>query len=160
LDVLDSALRLRSERGLLARVLDERDVAIPHYSVAAELSPKDAELRFNLGEALHQAGRVDDAIDSYREALELDAKLNVARVIGPVTHFTVTVKPVADGVPVALQHLVGKRWKTVEKGLTSDGEFTWTVGVPPDTTSKWRAFVRGSANYGESTSKAVRVVGP
>jgi hypothetical protein len=87
-------------------------------------------------------------------------KLNVVRVIGPVTHFTVTVKPVADGVPVALQHLVGKRWKTVEKGLTSDGEFTWTVGVPPDTTSKWRVFVRGSAKYGESTSKAVRVVGP
>ncbi len=31
---------LRAERGLLARVLDERDVAISQYSVAAELSPE------------------------------------------------------------------------------------------------------------------------
>lgn len=45
--VLDTAIAafpeestLRAERGLLARVLDERDVAISQYAVAVELSPR------------------------------------------------------------------------------------------------------------------------
>ena len=38
-------------------------------------------------------------------------KLAAARVIGPVYHFNATVRPAADGIPVVLQQLVGKRWK-------------------------------------------------
>src|SRR5688572_18628623 len=49
---LPEDLSLRSERGLLARLLLDRDAAIEHYTVAAQLAPKDAEVRFNLGEAL------------------------------------------------------------------------------------------------------------
>ena len=60
--------------------MDENDVAISQYSVAAELAPKDAELQFNLGEALQRAGRTDDAIGSYEDALKLDDKLTAARV--------------------------------------------------------------------------------
>jgi hypothetical protein len=86
--------------------------------------------------------------------------LKAVRVIGPVNHFTVKVKPAVDGMPVVLQRLVGKRWKSVEKDLTVDGEFTWTVGVPGNVASKWRAFVRGSTKYGASTSKVVRVIDP
>jgi hypothetical protein len=86
--------------------------------------------------------------------------LTAQRVLGPVNHFTVKVKPAVDGIPVVLQRLVGKRWRNVEKDLTSDGEFTWTVGVPGNVASKWRAFVRGSSKYGESTSKIVRVIDP
>ena len=79
--------------------------------------------------------------------------LTAVRVIGPVNHFTVKVQPAVDGMPVVLQRLVGKKWKTVEKDLTDDGEFTLTVEVPANAASKWRLFVRGSKKYGESTSK-------
>ena len=51
-------------------------------------------------------------------------KLTAVRVIGPVYHFNATVMPAVDGMPVVLQRLVGKRWKTIEKDLTDDGEFT------------------------------------
>src|SRR6516225_9617390 len=77
--ILDEAIALvpydaalRAERGLLARSLDQTDVAIEQYSKAVELSPSDPELRFNLGEALHKRGKLDAAIASYREALRLN----------------------------------------------------------------------------------------
>ena len=86
--------------------------------------------------------------------------LGATRVMGPVNHFTVRVRPALDGIPVVLQQLVGKRWKKVEKDLTEAGRFTWTVGVPGDVASKWRVFVRASSKYGESTSKAITVIDP
>jgi len=72
--------QLRAERGLLARALDETDIAIDHYLKAVELSPRDPELHFNLGEALQKRGRVDPAIDEYRKALELNPELVAAEV--------------------------------------------------------------------------------
>jgi len=72
--------QLHAERGLLARALDETDIAIDHYLRAVELSPRDAELHFNLGEALQKRGRVDPAIDEYRTALELNPELASAEV--------------------------------------------------------------------------------
>jgi len=71
---------LRSERGLLARWLNDNDGAIDAYRKAVELAPKDAELRFNLGEALHKRGKLDPAIASYREALNLNPELAAAQV--------------------------------------------------------------------------------
>jgi tetratricopeptide (TPR) repeat protein len=70
----------RSERALLARLSNDHAAAVEHYAKAAELSPKDAEVRFNLGEALHAAGKTDDAVARYREALALDPNLTSARV--------------------------------------------------------------------------------
>ncbi len=49
-------------------------------------------------------------------------KLTAVRVIGPVYHFNAKVVPAADGIPIVLQRLVGKRWKKVEKDLTEGGE--------------------------------------
>ena len=43
-------------------------------------------------------------------------KLTAARVIGPVYHFNATVVPAADGIPIVLQRLVGKRWKKDREG--------------------------------------------
>ncbi len=85
-------------------------------------------------------------------------KLTAVRVIGPVYHFNATVLPAADGIPIVLQRLVGKRWKRIEKDLTEDGELIFNAEIPANAASKWRLFVRGSKKYGESTSKAVRVI--
>ena len=85
-------------------------------------------------------------------------KLKAVRVIGPVYHFNATVLPAADGIPIVLQRLVGKRWKRIEKDMTEDGELIFNAEIPANTASKWRLFVRGSTKYGESTSKAVRVI--
>ena len=87
-------------------------------------------------------------------------KLTAERLVGPVYHFTATVQPAVDGIPVVLQRLVGKRWKKIEKGFTDDGELIFNAAIPCDVASRWRLFVRGSKKYGASTSKILRVVGP
>jgi hypothetical protein len=87
-------------------------------------------------------------------------KLTAERLLGPMYHFIATVKPAADGIPIVLQRLVGNRWKKIEKDVTEDGQLTFTVPIPGDVGSRWRLYVRGSARYGESTSKYVRVVDP
>ena len=87
-------------------------------------------------------------------------KLKAGRLVGAVYQFVATVKPAADGIPVVLQRLVGKKWKKIDKNVTDDGLADFTVGIPADVASKWRLFVRGSRNYGESTSSVVRVVDP
>ena len=87
-ELLDAAIlslpeepSLRAERGLLARALDETDVAIEQYTKAVELSPQDAELHFNLGEALQQEGHaLDDAIVAVPEGAGAQADLNAAQV--------------------------------------------------------------------------------
>ena len=84
--------------------------------------------------------------------------LKAARVIGPVYHFNATVQPAADGIPIVLQRLVGKRWKRIEKDVTEDGELIFNAEIPANAASKWRLFVRASSKYGESTSKTVRVI--
>ena len=56
------------------------------------------------GVATAQSASVDVVV---APALELTA----VRVIGPVYHFNATVQPAADGMPIVLQRLVGKRWK-------------------------------------------------
>ena len=84
--------------------------------------------------------------------------LTAVRVIGPVNHFNAKVKPAADGMPVVLQRLVGKKWKRIEKDLTDDGEFILTSGSRRTRPRSGGLFVRGSTKYGESTSKAVRVI--
>ena len=86
--------------------------------------------------------------------------LTVLPRLGFVNTFTVHAKPALEGMPVVLQRLDGNKWKTVEKDLTSEGECSWTVAVPKYATSKWRAFVRGSKKYGESSSKVLRVTEP
>ncbi len=87
-------------------------------------------------------------------------KLTAAQVIGPVYHFSAKATPAADGIPIVLQRLVGKKWKKIEKSLTQGGEITFTATLPTDVASKWRLFVRGSKKYGESTSKTVTAVEP
>jgi hypothetical protein len=87
-------------------------------------------------------------------------KLTAAQVIGPVYHFIAKVAPAADGIPIVLQRLVGKKWKKVEKGLSRGSELVFNAVLPTDVASKWRLFVRGSKKYGESTSKTVTVIEP
>ncbi len=84
--------------------------------------------------------------------------LEAVRVIGPVYHFNATVRPAADGIPVVLQKLVGKRWKNMGKDFTEDGEIIFNAEIPSDVASRWRLFVRGSSKYGEAASKVVRVI--
>lgn len=72
---------LKAERGLLARSMGETDAAIEYYGKAVELSPKDAELHFNYGEALQaKPSRRDEAIAQYKLALDLKPTLTSATV--------------------------------------------------------------------------------
>jgi len=72
---------LHAARAQLARSVDDTDTAITHYRKAVELSPNDAELVFNLGEALHKSRKnLDEAIATYRKALAMDAELTDAKV--------------------------------------------------------------------------------
>jgi tetratricopeptide (TPR) repeat protein len=71
---------LHAERALLARGTDDTATAVKEYRRAVELSAKDAELVFNLGEAVYTSGKLDDAIALFRQALELDKDLSQARV--------------------------------------------------------------------------------
>src|SRR5262249_53143243 len=49
--------------------------AIACYRKAIALDPKDARAHYNLGNALADKGRLDEAIAAYKKAIELDPKL-------------------------------------------------------------------------------------
>ena len=81
-------------------------------------------------------------------------KVTAVRVIGPVYHFTATVRPAVDGMPVVLQHLVGKRWKRIEKGLTDDGETHLAASGSRRTWPRSGGCSSAdSTKYGESTRR-------
>ncbi len=72
---------LRAQRGQLARSLEDFESAVLHYKKAVELSPADAQLTYNLAEALHFSSRPRaDAIAMYLKALELNPRLVEAKV--------------------------------------------------------------------------------
>ena len=59
-------------------------------------------------------------------------KLKAGRLVGAVYQFIASVRPAADGIPVVLQRLVGKKWKKIDKNVTDDGLADFTVGIPAD----------------------------
>jgi serine/threonine-protein kinase len=65
---LGEAANLGHQRG-------EYALAVRANRLAIELEPKTARLHLNLGIALEQLGRLDDAIASYQRAVELDPKV-------------------------------------------------------------------------------------
>jgi tetratricopeptide (TPR) repeat protein len=75
--------RNASANGGLARVEFERGryvIAIRHASRAVRSSPRDAELRILLGDALYKSYRYAEARDQYRKAKELGHREAAARV--------------------------------------------------------------------------------
>ena len=59
----------------------------PAFHKAIELDPKYAEAHYNLGNALHHQGKLDEAIACYRKAIELDPKYANAHVnLGNALH--------------------------------------------------------------------------
>ena len=80
-------------------------------------------------------------------------KLKAVRVIGPVNHFNVTVQPAADGMPIVLQRLVGKRWKN-DRERPDRGRRAHLQRRDPGERRLEVADVRPRVHkYGESTSK-------
>jgi tetratricopeptide (TPR) repeat protein len=59
---------------ILCDVKRDYDGAIACFRQAIVLNPKDANLHFNLGNALDHKGKVDEAVASFRQALALDPK--------------------------------------------------------------------------------------
>ena len=63
--------------------------AAGHFTEALALNPRSAEAAFGLGVACHQAGRLGDAIKSYRAAIDAglryrDAHYNLARALAAI----------------------------------------------------------------------------
>src|SRR4051812_35946623 len=58
--------------GVLAHQVGRHDVAIDYIGRAAALRPLVAEYHNNLGEAYRALGQLNDAVSSYRRAIELD----------------------------------------------------------------------------------------
>jgi predicted O-linked N-acetylglucosamine transferase (SPINDLY family) len=61
---------------MLARLqlqLDQGREAVRSASIAVRLAPQRADYRYSLGRALKASGRIDEAIEQYRQAIHLDA---------------------------------------------------------------------------------------
>lgn len=67
-----------SQLGAIYTRAGKSDQAVELLEVARQASPKDPEIRTNLGVALRAAGRLDDAITAWRTAIILDPYDDVA----------------------------------------------------------------------------------
>ncbi|MEO8303863.1 MAG: glycosyltransferase [Betaproteobacteria bacterium] len=65
--------------GTLAALRGEFAQASAHFALAARESPADADVHFNLAQALEREGRAADAASAYRRVLELDPAHSHAR---------------------------------------------------------------------------------
>lgn len=76
--------------------------------------------------------------------------------IATVWVFSASAKPAVDGIRIQLQRLVGKKWTKVERAVTKQGVFEFTLSVPAGS-SKWRLVSLASSSYAASVSKVQAV---
>jgi hypothetical protein len=93
--------------------LNQLQQAVESLQKAAALAPQSAPMRFNLGMALEKAGRRDDAVAAYQQALGLDGAYERARqaltrlgvapsaAAAPVSTPAAPPNPVASPAPAA-----------------------------------------------------------
>jgi len=97
--------------------LQGRD-AVAILSRAAELSPEDAEAHNNLGVALYETGRVEDAIRAYRAALKIRPKY--ASPYGNLGNALARAGRIAEAVPCYRRALeLNPRFAEAHTGLGS-----------------------------------------
>ncbi len=66
--------------GLTGHRVRDLGFAMEYFERSIEARPKDAVFHNNLGSVLVQAGRTEEATAFFRKALEIDPKLNIARI--------------------------------------------------------------------------------
>jgi len=83
---LNEALRVDSgnaeawyQRGLLYMEWERIDAAIADFQKAAKANPTHLQSRLHIAASLHGAGRWEEAVDAWKEVLELEPENNVAR---------------------------------------------------------------------------------
>ncbi|MCZ6596373.1 MAG: tetratricopeptide repeat protein [Planctomycetota bacterium] len=70
-----------TDLGLLLATLGEYEEARAHLERAAEMSPRDVRVHFNLGGVYYQLGEREKAMAQYRRTLELDPGYQKARAM-------------------------------------------------------------------------------
>ena len=71
---------LRNDAALIYMELQQPQRALEHFAAARRLKPDAASAAFNVGIALEALGRLDAALDAYREAIRIDATYVPARL--------------------------------------------------------------------------------
>jgi tetratricopeptide (TPR) repeat protein len=65
--------------GILFRRQGKVELSIEQYKKAIELDPKNAAIFFNLGRALHDLGKKDEAVKTFQQCLELNPGMTDAK---------------------------------------------------------------------------------
>ena len=77
---LEPTAEFYNQLGVLQRTSLLPDEAISSFKSATRLEPESATAHFHLGGSLEAAGRLEEALTSYRRALDLESSENEARI--------------------------------------------------------------------------------
>ncbi|OAB61612.1 hypothetical protein AY599_16875 [Leptolyngbya valderiana BDU 20041] len=71
-------LRARYVAGLMRFYIGDTELALAHFDQVAAAVPEDAHVAYFRAQALSQLGRIEEALDDYRRAIDLDPYLRSA----------------------------------------------------------------------------------
>jgi hypothetical protein len=71
--------RARMLMGTTLMQLNDLEGALREFRIAAELAPKKAVARFNVGRILHRQGKLEEAAEAYQQTLRLEPRFQDAR---------------------------------------------------------------------------------
>ena len=128
---------LRNDAALIYLELQQPQRALEHFTVARKLKPELPSSAFNVGVALDALGRLEEAADTYREAIAVDANYAPAHLrLAALRYRQGALADAIDGYTEALRLDARNAGARCDLGASAGGvraPATGAAGVPSGT---------------------------